>query len=176
MAFEAGHGKKQGRGPAASGKAGRTMAACGRKLSTWTMALALFATVACTPIYANHGFIPEADDLAQIKTGVDTRDTVAAFLGRPSTEGVLGDDEWFYVQSRWKTVGGRAPVEIDRQVVAISFDAKGKVGNIERFGMEKGEVVAITRRITTEPIRGRSALVQIFSNVGKLDPAQLLNK
>lgn len=157
------------------------MAAC---VWSWTsglvMVVAMVASmglvVACTPIYANHGFIPQEDDLVQIKTGVDTRDTVAAFLGRPSAEGLLGDVEWFYVQSRWKTVGGREPQEIDRQVVAISFDTNGKVSNIERFGLEKGEVVAISRRITTEPIKGRSALSQIFANFGRIDPASLIGK
>ena len=140
------------------------------------LTLALNLAVACTPIYANHGFIPDESDLAGLKTGVDTRDSVAAFLGRPSAEGVLGDSEWFYVQSRWKTVGARAPQEIDRQVVAITFDPAGKVANIERFGLDKGEVVAISRRITTEPIKGRSALAQIFANVGHVDPASLLKK
>ncbi len=92
--------------------------------------LALGLTVACTPLYSNHGYVPEDKDLAALKTGVDTRDSVAAFLGRPSAEGLVGDVEWFYVQSRWKTVGAREPREIDRQVVAISFDAKGNVSNI----------------------------------------------
>jgi outer membrane protein assembly factor BamE (lipoprotein component of BamABCDE complex) len=139
-------------------------------------ALALGAMMACTPIYANHGYIPDDKDLAGIQIGQDTRDTVAGFLGRPSTEGVLNDAEWFYVQSRWKTVGAHAPQEIDRQVVAISFDPAGKVSNIERFGLAQGQVVAISRRITTEPVRGRSALAQIFGNIGRVDPAKLLQK
>ncbi|MBI1172778.1 outer membrane protein assembly factor BamE [bacterium] len=175
MTFDFRQGRGPERGPIAAvpkGRLGRVAASFVRTCA----ALAVVLAVACTPIYSNHGFIPEEDDLAQIKTGVDTRDTVGAFLGRPSTEGVLGDNEWFYVQSRWKTVGGREPQEINRQVVAISFDAKGKVSNIERFGLEKGEVVAITRRITTEPIRGRSALAQIFANFGRIDPASLLPK
>ena len=140
------------------------------------LALALVLTAACTPIYSNHGYIPEETDLAALKIGVDTRDSVAAFFGRPSAEGVLGDTEWFYVESRWKTSGARAPQETDRQVVAISFDAKGNLANVERFGLDKGEVVAISRRITTEPIKGRSALAQIFANLGHIDPASLLKK
>ena len=138
--------------------------------------LVLGAVRACAPIYANHGYIPDDKDLAGIQVGQDTRDTVAGFLGRPSTEGVLNDAEWFYVQSRFKTVGARAPQEIDRQVVAISFDPAGKVSNIERFGLEKGEVVAISRRITTEPVRGRSVLAQIFGNIGRIDPSKLFQK
>lgn len=138
--------------------------------------LALAVLVACTPLYTNHGYVPDDIALASITTGVDTRDTVAAFLGRPSVEGLIGDAEWFYVRSQWKTVGAKAPQEVDRQVLAITFDEQGVVTNIERFGLEKGEIVAISRRVTTEPIKGRNILAQIFGNIGRLDPAVLLAK
>ena len=138
--------------------------------------VAIALLVACTPIYTNHGFVPDDKDLAGITTGVDTRDTVGAFLGRPSVEGLIGDGEWFYVRSQWKTVGAKAPQQVDRQVLAISFDENGVVTNIERFGLEKGEIVAISRRVTTEPIKGRNALAQIFGSIGRLDPTALLGK
>lgn len=152
----------------------RLTRACGARGRLGLAAMALVAAQACTPIYENHGYIPDERDLAEIKTGVDTRESVAAFLGRPSAEGLLGDVEWFYVQSRWKTVGAHAPRELDRQVVAISFSPEGKVVNIERFGLEKGEVVAISRRVTTEPIKGRSVLAQIFANFGRVNAADLI--
>ena len=138
--------------------------------------LALFSLVACTPLYTNHGFVPDDNDLADIAAGVDTRDTVAAFLGRPSVEGLVGETQWFYVRSQWKTVGAKAPKEVDRQVLAITFDATGVVTNIERFGLDKGEIVAISRRVTTEPVKGRNVLSQIFGNIGRIDPATLLNQ
>ena len=172
-------GRFAGQAGTFAGQAGRfagQAGAFGCALRRGLAVLAVVAAVACTPIYANHGYVPEDKDLADLKTGVDTRDSVAAFLGRPSAEGLVGDVEWFYVQSRWKTVGGREPKEIDRQVVAISFDPNGKVSNVERFGLDKGQVIAISRRITSEPIKGKSALAQIFANVGRLDPASLLGK
>jgi outer membrane protein assembly factor BamE (lipoprotein component of BamABCDE complex) len=147
------------------------------KLTKMALAgMALAVLVACTPLYTNHGYVPDDTTLATITTGVDTRESVAAFLGRPSVEGLIGDTEWFYVRSQWKTVGAKAPQEVDRQVLAISFDANGVVTNIERFGLEKGEIVAISRRVTTEPVKGRSVLAQIFGNIGRLDPAAMLNK
>ncbi len=179
MAFEAGQEDVQGRrrkAKALSGNAGRLAVALRRGVTALAAGLAINLAVACTPLYSNHGYVPEDKDLAQLKTGVDTRDSVAAFLGRPSAEGLIGDVEWFYVQSRWKTVGWREPHEMDRQVVAITFDPAGKVSNVERFGLEKGEVITISRRITTEPIKGRSALAQIFGSFGRIDPATLFNR
>lgn len=169
-------GKEKDRPQGSAREARRAGASAGAMGRTALAGLALMLAVACTPIYTNHGYVPDDKDLTEIKTGVDTRETVAAFLGAPTVQGLLGDKEWFYVQSRWKTVGGHAPQEVDRQVLAVSFDPDGKVANIERFGLDKGQVVAISRRITTEPIRGRGALAQIFSNIGRLDPASFLKK
>jgi outer membrane protein assembly factor BamE (lipoprotein component of BamABCDE complex) len=135
--------------------------------------LLLCAVMGCTPIYSMHGYAPDDKTLAQIETGVDTRDTVAAFVGRPTTDGLLGDQVWYYVESRWKTFGPKAPQEYDRQVVAVSFDADGRVSNIERFGLERGEIVPLSRRVTSEPIRGRSVLSQVFSNFGRVDAGNL---
>ncbi len=135
--------------------------------------LALAALMGCTPIYSMHGYVPDDQALKQIEPGVDTRETVAAFLGRPTTDGLLGDEAWYYVESKWKTWGPKAPQEYDRQVVAISFAKDGRVANIERFGLERGEVVPLSRRVTSEPIKGKSVLAQIFSNFGRVNAADL---
>lgn len=127
----------------------------------------------CRPIYALHGYAPSDEDLALIEVGRDTRDTVAVTIGRPTASGLLGDEAWFYVQSRWKTVGPAASQEIDRQVVAITFDDAGRVANIERFGLERGEIVAISRRVTTTNIRGKGILSQLFGNIGRLNTGDL---
>ncbi len=128
---------------------------------------------ACQPLYTNHGYIPTDQDLAILQIGIDTRDSVAATIGKPTLSELLGDDAWYYVQSRWKTVGAAASVEIAREVVAITFDIGGTVANIERFGLEKGRIVPLSRRVTTTNIRGKGVLAQIFGNIGKLNTDNL---
>lgn len=158
------------------GKAGR-QGAGQLGFRAWARRLAQGAgfcvVIGCTPIYSMHGYAPDDKTLAQIETGVDTRDTVAAFVGRPTTDGLLGDQTWYYVESKWKTWGPKAPEEYERQVVAVSFAEDGRVSNIERFGLERGEIVPLSRRVTSEPIKGRSVLAQIFSNFGRVDAASL---
>jgi outer membrane protein assembly factor BamE (lipoprotein component of BamABCDE complex) len=144
---------------------------------SWLAGLFVVLTLAlsgCTPLYSNHGYMPTAEDLALIKVGTDTRDSVSATIGRPAAEGLLGDQAWYYVQSRWRTIGPAEPVEISREVVAISFDQQGFVENIERFGLEQGQIVPLSRRITTANVKGRGILTQIFSNIGKLNTDNLL--
>ena len=146
-----------------------------RGLSGLARCLAVLALVlaACTPLYSDHGYVPSDTELALLQVGKDTRDSVAATIGRPSASGLLNDEGWYYVESRWETLGAREPQEVDRQVVAISFTPAGIVENIERFGLDKGRIVPLSRRVTTTNIKGKSALSQIFGNIGHLNTADL---
>jgi outer membrane protein assembly factor BamE (lipoprotein component of BamABCDE complex) len=148
----------------------------GRGLSVLARCLfvLLFALAACTPIASNHGYVPTDDELALLQVGKDNRESVAATIGRPSASGLLNDEGWYYVQSRYQTTGAREPQEIDRQVVAITFRPDGVVENIERFGLDKGRIVPLSRRITTTNIKGKSALSQIFGSIGRFNASDFL--
>ena len=138
------------------------------------MGLLLVALAACAPVYRNHGYVPAEDELAEIKVGEDTRETLAPLIGRPSAAALLNDEGWYYVQSRWKHSGARPPKEIDRQVVAITFTKEGVVENVERFGLENGKVVALSRRVTTSNIKGISFLRQLLGSLGNFRGGEAL--
>lgn len=123
---------------------------------------------ACSPIVRNHGYVPAEAELATIEVGRDTRETVAEKIGRPSTEGLLADAGWFYVQSRFTTVGPFAPREEERQVLAITFTKAGTVENIQRFGLEDGRIVPLSRRITESAVPPMGLLRQLFGNIGQI--------
>ncbi|MCB1338909.1 MAG: outer membrane protein assembly factor BamE [Maritimibacter sp.] len=125
---------------------------------------ALAILVSCAPIFSYHGFVPTEQDLEEIEVGVDTRTTVASIIGMPGTAGILEESGWYYVRSEFEHAPVRGPQEIDREVVAISFDDDGVVTNIERFGLERGEVVALNRRVTDSNIKGVSFLGQLFGS------------
>ncbi|MEQ6203514.1 outer membrane protein assembly factor BamE [Sulfitobacter sp. HNIBRBA2951] len=128
---------------------------------------------ACSPQYANHGYIPPAEDLEQITVGVDTRASVEEAIGTPSTAGVVNDSGFYYVRSRRRTFGALAPKEIERQVLAISFDSAGVVTNVERFGLERGQVVPLARRVTTSGVGNPGFLKQLLGNLGRFSPGGL---
>jgi outer membrane protein assembly factor BamE (lipoprotein component of BamABCDE complex) len=140
---------------------------------TFAALIFMVSLVACTAIYENHGYAPTDLELSRIKVG-DTPDTVAKILGAPSIKGVIGQSDWYYVQSRWRHYGAFAPKEINREVVAISFTSGGRVGNIERFGLEKGHVVVISRRVTTSTVKNLGLLQQLFQDLGHFNPATAL--
>ena len=128
--------------------------------------VALVIIAGCSRLEDSHGYVPDEDLLAEVEVGLDTKDTVARILGRPSTSGIVDDRGWYYVKSDYERFLWRAPKEVNRQVVAISFAENGQVENMERFGLENGQVVALNRRVTTSNTRGVSFLRQLFSNLG----------
>ncbi len=137
------------------------------------LAMAL-AMAACSPVYRNHGYVPSDEDLAEVAVGESTREDVALLLGRPSASGLMNDLGWFYVQSRWKLVGPREPKEIDRQVVSITFTEDGTVENLERFGLEEGRVVVLSRRVTETNIKGIGLIRQLLGSIGRLRASDIL--
>ena len=129
---------------------------------------------ACSAIYRNHGYVPVDAELEVVQVGVSSREDVAQAVGRPSASGLLNDQGWYYVQSRFKHLGPLKPEEIDRQVLAITFDSRGIVENVERFGLEDGRIVPLSRRVTETNIKGVGFLRQIFSNFGRLRAADVI--
>ena len=146
------------------------------RLRIMVLGLILVAVTGCAAVYRNHGYVPSDEELALLEVGKDSRDTVAAAIGRPSAAGLLNDVGWYYVQSRWKNYGALPPKEETRQVVAITFTEAGVIENIERFGLEKGRVIALSRRVTDNNIKGISVLQQLFGSLGRLRADQILAK
>ncbi len=127
---------------------------------------------ACGDTVRTHGFVPTDDQLEAVVVGRDTRVTVNTILGDPGSTGIVDDTAWYYVRSTFED-GTYAPLkEIDREVVAIVFDGDGVVANVERYGLEDGQVVLLSRRVTTDNTAGVGFLRQLFGNLGRIDPSQ----
>ncbi|MEM7471449.1 MAG: outer membrane protein assembly factor BamE [Pseudomonadota bacterium] len=135
---------------------------------------AMMALVACSEVIRQHGYIPPQEDLDALLVGVDTIDSVEAAVGRPATSGVRRDNAWYYIGSRIRHYGARKPEEIERQVLAISFAEDGVVQNIERFGLERGQVVTLSRRVTETTVRDVTFIRQIIRNFGQIDLGEAL--
>lgn len=145
-----------------------------RAVQRLALVLALCLTAACVPIFRNHGYIPVAEDLALLTVGVDTRDSVIAAVGSPTAGGVVGESAFYYVSSRFRHFGFLEPAEIEREVLAVSFDGAGRLSNIERFGLEQGRVVTLSRRVTDDNIQDVTFLGQLLGNIGNIDAGTLL--
>lgn len=130
---------------------------------------------ACSPVYRNHGFIPAAEDLSQVVVGQTTMDELQGLIGRPSAQGLLTGSAWYYVGSRWRHYGALEPREISREVVAVSFAPGGAVTNVERFGLERGRVVTLSRRVTEGSVTEISLIGQLLGNLGNFQAGDFID-
>lgn len=146
-----------------------------RRLTPLALLLAL-ALTACAPINRNHGYVPSDADLSAVVVGQTTRDELNTLVGRPSAEGVLTGSSWLYVKSRFTTFGPYRPEEVNREVVAISFAEDGTVANVERFGLERGRAVVLSRRVTDQGVTAAGAIRQILGNFGRFRADQLIGQ
>ena len=141
-----------------------------RRLGAASALAALVLASGCAATYRNHGYVPPQETLDQIVVGVDTRDSVAETAGTPSSQGVLQESGYYYVRSRVRNFGAAAPEVIEREVLAISFDGRGVVTNIERFGLEDGRVITLDRRVTDSGVVDRTFIRQLLRNFGRITP------
>ena len=144
-------------------------------LSAAGLALIVSLGVAgCSPTFRNHGYVPPEEDLAELVVGIDTRASVEDLVGPPTAGGVLEGGDYFYIRSKVRTFGPRRPQVVERQVLAITFDAEGVLQNIERFGLEDGRVVALSRRVTESGVTDTTFLRQLLGNIGRIGPEGVL--
>lgn len=137
--------------------------------------LCVLVVAGCSSVYRNHGYVPKDEELSEIVVGVDTRDSVAEAVGTPASSGVLDSSGYYYVQSRVRHFAYRRPEVISREVLAISFDNVGVVRNIERFGLEDGQVVPIARRVTETTSSDNGFLRQLLRNLGNFSAGTFLD-
>lgn len=143
------------------------------RLRTWVVIGSMAWAMACSPIVGNHGYVPPEADLATVVVGTDTRETVAEKIGQPPALGIQGNDSWYYVSSRQRTNGLFEPYEVERQVVVIDYTETGQVSNIRRYGLEDGQVVTLTSRVTTPSVADAGFLHGLFGNIGKPEATDL---
>jgi outer membrane protein assembly factor BamE (lipoprotein component of BamABCDE complex) len=136
------------------------------------MALGL---AACAPQTRIHGYVPSEADVARVTPGVDDRFSVEETLGRPSSSGLLQDNTWYYVQSTIEEVTYNPPRVVDRTVLAVAFDDRGLVSDVERYGIEDGRIINLTTRTTDTGGRQLGVLEQLLGNLLNIDAEQLVN-
>jgi outer membrane protein assembly factor BamE (lipoprotein component of BamABCDE complex) len=140
------------------------------RLSTAAL-LAAAAMSACAPVQTYNGFLPDRNnqEIPDPQVGVDTRDSVVARFGSPSTTAVFDQAAWYYVSSVQESMAFYTPRTTERRVMVVRFDGD-MVSSVERYGLERGRLIAYDGNET--PTRGRELglLEQLLGNVGQAPP------
>ncbi len=124
---------------------------------------------ACSPIRQYHGYQAEASSLPQdVEPGEDTRSTVLARLGTPSTKSIFDDNTWYYMSATYASFAYLQPRVERRNIVAIKFDDDDIVSEILEYNADDGEIIQYARRETATRGRQLGLLEQIFGNAGTI--------
>lgn len=121
-----------------------------------------------TPSTDYHGYIADEAQPETISPGEDTRSSVLAQLGSPSTKSLFDDDTWIYTTYTQERFAFYKPKTARRKVVAIQFGTDDKVEEVLSYDAEDGEVFSYAQRET--PTRGRELGLweQIFGTIGNV--------
>ena len=125
-------------------------------------------TSACAPTVGQNGFQAIDTKPTDIVAGTDTKQTVLARLGSPSTTSTFErDNVWYYISQVTEKYTYNRPQVTQRTVTEITFDDAGQVAEVRTLGLDDGERVAMNDRET--PTRGRqlTILEQLLGNIGR---------
>jgi len=120
--------------------------------------------LSCTSNIKNHGYIPSKLELDALVIGKDTKKSVGEKVGLPATAGLEGS--YYYVRSKLNALGFQSDQIIDRTVVVLSFDKRGKLKNIETFNVDNENFVRLDYRVTETGLDDKNILQQIIGSIG----------
>ncbi len=132
------------------------------------------AVAGCAPIERYYGFVPPEAEIAALEIGVSTREEVIALFGEPIADRALQSNTIYYAASKFEHFGPFSPKEVDRQVLAVDFDANNLVRNVSRYTLEDGRVVVLDRRVTDDGIADVTFLGQLLDSLGRIDAGTLI--
>lgn len=128
----------------------------------------LLVVSACAPTIGTNGFQVIDANPADVAVGTDTRETVVARLGSPSTRSTFEPEGvWYYISQTTEKYTYNLPEVSQRRVTEITFNDTGQVAQVRTLGLADGQDVGMQSRET--PTRGRQLTVieQLLGNVGR---------
>ncbi len=140
-----------------------------RRLRSVLLLAGVVATLpACTAIRESRGYIVDPVLTGAIQPQIDNQQSVEGTLGRPTFTSQYGTPTWYYVSS----ITGQRPFNRPRirehSVLAVTFDAAGKVTGVKRSGVD--QVVFLDPNGNKTPTLGRERgfLEDLFGNIGQV--------
>jgi outer membrane protein assembly factor BamE (lipoprotein component of BamABCDE complex) len=137
------------------------------RYATFASLLIAASAAACiSPTRSVHGYVADEAQPSDMKPGEDTRSSVTARLGTPSTKSVFDDNTWFYITTTTKRFAFYRPQVDKRRITAIRFGDDGMVEDVLEYDAGDGEVVNYVSRETPTLGRQLSLIEQLLGSIG----------
>jgi len=145
-----------------------TMNSRRKELGSILLAGAAALLPACTAITESRGYIVDPLLTDAVQPRIDNQQSVESTLGRPTFTSQFGTPTWYYVSS----ITGQRPFNRPRirthSVLAVQFDAQGRVAKVDRSGIEKVTFLDPNGNKTPTLGRERGFLEDLFGNIGSV--------
>lgn len=113
------------------------------------------------------GYVVDQQALDSVKVG-SSREQVLLALGTPSTTATFDNEVFYYIsQKQHRAVQFMKPSVVDRKVLAVYFDGKGKVQQIANYGLQDGKIFDFVSRTTPTGGKDQTFLGQVIQGVSK---------
>ncbi|MGU9980402.1 outer membrane protein assembly factor BamE [Phreatobacter sp. HK31-P] len=110
----------------------------------------------------NRGYVISDEALAQVKEG-NSQDQVMIALGTPTTISTINGDVFYYIsEKQTRTFTFQQPRTVERNVMAIYFNAQRKVERVANYGLQDGKVFDFISRSTVTGGEESNLLRQII--------------
>lgn len=145
------------------------------RLTTKTLAFSLICLplllTGCLTTSTSRGY--NLDRLNQQKsaiiTGKTTASDVVRILGTPSTTSTYGEETWYYIASKTKSVAFLNPKITEQKVLAVAFNNAGNVSHINEYGLDDALVLSYSKDYTHTEGTDLTVLQQLLGNVGRFN-------
>ncbi len=122
----------------------------------------------CSAIRESRGYIIDPTLTELVQPQIDNQRSVESTLGRPTFTSQYGTPTWYYVSS----ITGQRPFNRPRirehSVLAVQFDAAGRVATVDRTGIDKVVFLDPNGKKTPTLGRERGFLEDLFGNIGQV--------
>ena len=144
------------------------MAAINKARVGMAVLLAAAMLPGCASIRESRGYIEDATLTSLIQPKIDNRQSVESTLGRPTFTSQFGTPTWYYVSSITAQRPFNRPRIREHSVLAVTFDANGRVSEVNRSGVD--QVVYLDPNGDKTPTLGRERgfLEDLFGNIGQV--------
>ncbi len=123
--------------------------------------------VACAERVDVRGNLPDVEQILEIEPGLSTREDVVRVLGTPSALSTFKDRTWYYIGQRQEQVAFFRPDVMERSVLTVTFDERGRVEGTKLHTIEDARDVELVERETPTEGRELTLLQQLIGNIGQ---------
>lgn len=118
----------------------------------------------------NQGYVIDQAAIDSVPVG-SSREQVILSLGSPSTTATFDNEVLYYIsQTRRRVAAFDKPRLVDQKILAVYFDAEGRVSQIAHYGMKDGKVFDFISRTTSTGGKDETFIGRLLAGGSKLNP------